>query len=264
MLSPHPDDELIPAGGALITLRDAGWRIENLALGLGRPHQHDRRRAEVEEACARAGFDLVVREPPLALSRDDDLAAAELEVERMLVDRLAHDPPELLLAPQPHDGHHAHELVGRAARAAVEARAQPLTVWWWSLWGELSHPTLIVPIDAVLARVVGALAAHGGENARNDYTWLVTARAAASAILGPERVLGFGSPGLGDRHVELLAETRCEDAGWRFGAPRRLDPADPTSACAFEPAESAGSWLADDSHAARTDGRDRVTENVRR
>ena len=39
----------------LMALRDAGWRIVNLACGLGRPAQHQRRRAEVEEACRRAG-----------------------------------------------------------------------------------------------------------------------------------------------------------------------------------------------------------------
>ena len=49
----------------LMALRDAGWRVVNLACGLGRPAQHQRRRAEVEEACRRAGFELLPCEPPL-------------------------------------------------------------------------------------------------------------------------------------------------------------------------------------------------------
>ena len=61
----------------LMALRDAGWRVVNLACGLGRPAQHQRRRAEVEEACRRAGFELLPCEPPLPLSAGDDLAAAE-------------------------------------------------------------------------------------------------------------------------------------------------------------------------------------------
>ena len=61
----------------LMALRDAGWRIVNLACGLGRPAQHQRRRAELEEACRRAGFELLPCEPPLPLSAGDDLAAAE-------------------------------------------------------------------------------------------------------------------------------------------------------------------------------------------
>ena len=65
-LSPHPDDEVVGMPATLMALRDAGWRVVNLACGLGRPAQHQRRRAEVEEACRRAGFELLPCEPPLA------------------------------------------------------------------------------------------------------------------------------------------------------------------------------------------------------
>ena len=90
-LSPHPDDEVAGMPATLMALRDAGWRIVNLACGLGRPEQHQRRRAEVEEACRRAGFELLPCEPPLALSAGDDLAAAE----ETLVTLLARVLPEL-------------------------------------------------------------------------------------------------------------------------------------------------------------------------
>ena len=76
-LSPHPDDEIAGAPATLMALRDAGWRVVNVACGLGRPAQHQRRRAEVEEACRRAGFELLVCDPPLPLSAGDDLAGAE-------------------------------------------------------------------------------------------------------------------------------------------------------------------------------------------
>ena len=88
-LSPHPDDELAGMPATLMALRDAGWRIVNLACGLGRPEQHERRLAELEEACRRAGFELRLCDPPLALSADDDLRAAEVT----LVDRLAGSCP---------------------------------------------------------------------------------------------------------------------------------------------------------------------------
>ena len=35
-VSPHPDDELLGAGATLMALRDAGWRVINLAASLGR------------------------------------------------------------------------------------------------------------------------------------------------------------------------------------------------------------------------------------
>ena len=47
-LSPHPDDEIAGAPATLMALREAGWRVVNVACGLGRPAQHQRRRAEVE------------------------------------------------------------------------------------------------------------------------------------------------------------------------------------------------------------------------
>lgn len=88
-VAPHPDDELLPAGGTLLRLRDAGWSVVNLACSLGRPAQHARRRAELEEACARAGFALRIAaaaEAPL------DGAALRAEIAGAL-DDLA---PELL------------------------------------------------------------------------------------------------------------------------------------------------------------------------
>jgi LmbE family N-acetylglucosaminyl deacetylase len=35
LLSPHPDDELLGCPAHLFALRDAGWRIVNVALSLG-------------------------------------------------------------------------------------------------------------------------------------------------------------------------------------------------------------------------------------
>ena len=45
-------------------LRDAGHEIVNVACSLGRAAQVGRRRADLEEACRRAGFELVVLERP--------------------------------------------------------------------------------------------------------------------------------------------------------------------------------------------------------
>ena len=67
-LSPHPDDEVLGAGATLLGLREAGHRVINLACSLGRPEQQDRRRAEVTDACRRAGkpWGIVPRGPEYA------------------------------------------------------------------------------------------------------------------------------------------------------------------------------------------------------
>ena len=241
-LAPHPDDELLGAGGTALALAARGWRVTVLACGLGRPEDHRRRRAELERACAWVGFALELHRPPLALGAGDDLGSARAALAATLRARLAEQPPALVLAPSPHDAHHAHRTVGLALRDALEARPGALTVWWWSLWGELEAPTLVVDVGEVLPALEAALGAHAGELARGDYADLPAARSRHAAITGPERVLGFGVPQGLARHAELLAETTWAEGAWRFGAPRVLDPAAPTPAAAAT-GPPAGWWL---------------------
>ena len=227
LVSPHPDDELIPAGGTLLTLRDAGWRVHNLACGLGRPEQHERRRAELTRACQVAGFELDCIEPPVSMSRGDDLDEAGQRLLASVRQRLDALEPELVVGPGPEDAHHAHELVARAVIDAVEAAARPQTVWWWELWGHLRRATLLVDVEQVLGRVIAALRCHTSELGRSDYARLVAARAEVASILGPERVFGYGTGPASERAAEVLCETAFAPEGWSFGRPRRLDNESP-------------------------------------
>jgi LmbE family N-acetylglucosaminyl deacetylase len=209
-LSPHPDDEVLGAGATLLGLRDAGHRIINLACSLGRPDQHERRRAEVTEACERAGFELVVHDPPLALSEHDDLFAARQQLGRTLERLITDERVDLLISPDRDDAHHAHKTVAAAARTAG------LPWWTWALWRDLLHPTLFSPFgESRLAELQHVLAAHRGELARNDYPDLLRARAIGARVLGAERVFGFGSDRRAEEpYAELLADG---------GRPRVLD-----------------------------------------
>src|SRR3954447_14908150 len=226
-LSPHPDDEVIGAPATLLRLRDAGHRVVNLACSLGRPADHERRRAELTEACRRAGFELIVHEPPLGIAGSDDLDAAQATLTATAQALIADLGAHLVVAPSPHDGHHGHEVVGRAARDACAARDAP-RLWLWGLWADLPLPTLYVPFgDDVLDRAVDALRAHRGELARNAYVDLVRARATVARVLGSERVFGFGSAVRPAPHAELLTEADHDGAKWGAGAPREPAPQDP-------------------------------------
>ncbi|MDX6562848.1 MAG: hypothetical protein QOD65_2662 [Gaiellales bacterium] len=250
-LSPHPDDEIAGMPATLMALRDARWRVLNVACGLGRPAQHQRRRAEVEEACRRARFDLLVCDPPLPLSAGDDLAGAEETLVELLGQLLSELAPALVCSPSPHDGHHAHELVGRAAVRALEAHAGSAPpLWLWGVWADLPFPTLIAPFDrARLAEIQHALAAHASELARLPLDRLLEARAVLNAGVGAERVHGSGIAG--DPAVEL-AELLCEvmpgPAGWQLGPPRRFDAEAPLASPSSRPI---GWWLASESPHAR-------------
>jgi LmbE family N-acetylglucosaminyl deacetylase len=253
-VAPHPDDELVAAGATLMALRDLGLPIVNLAVGLGRPEQHARRAVELREACRRAGFELRVCEPPLAISRDDDLAAAEERLLAELTRLLAELDVVLVVGPHPHDGHHAHELAGRAIRRALEScgGGAPPRWWAWSLWADLPLPTLVVAFgEDRLREMLAALRAHAGELGRNDYERLVPARAAANAILGAERVFGFGALGLETPYAELVCELVRVDGSWYLCQPRVLGD-DPF---AGEPGGArVDRWLAEPSVRARREG----------
>lgn len=231
-LAPHPDDEIIGAGATLLGMREAGHRVVNLACSLGRPADHDRRRAEVERASARAGFELIVHDPPLATAADDDLDAAQAALERTIDDLVRRESVAILVSSSPHDGHHGHEVVGRAAREALRRMGPDAPVWWmWGLWADLPLPTLVTEFDAArLATVIEVLRLHIGEVERNDYPAMVEARAVVSRVLGAERAFGFGSPGLEVPYAELLTEAVQREGRWVAPQPRVLDPADPLAA----------------------------------
>ena len=209
-LAPHPDDELIGAPATLLALRDAGWRILNVACGLGFRRDWARRRAELVEACRHVGFDLHVARHPLPDREDpgadavgaDELVGLIAEVVAVVRDVGA----VLVVAPSPHDRHPDHEAVGRVAMAALrrlvttgasgggEAPVPVPRLWLWGLWGDLPFPTILTPVaQPRLEEIESALAAHVGELDRNDYRQLLRGRGLMNASLGPEKAFGFGT-----------------------------------------------------------------------
>jgi LmbE family N-acetylglucosaminyl deacetylase len=192
-----------------------------------------------------------VCDPPLPLSAGDDLANSEEALVELLGQLLSELAPALVCAPSPHDGHHAHELVGRAAQRALEAdpgTAPPL--WLWGVWADLPFPTLITPFDRTrLAEIQHALAAHASELARLRLDRLLEARAVFNAGVGAERVHGSGIAGdLSVELAELLCEVVPTASGWQLGAPRRFDPEAPLASPSARPI---GWWLTAESLHAR-------------
>ena len=230
-VSPHPDDELVGAPATLMALRDAGHEIMNLALSLGRPDDHARRRAEVVEACRRARFALVITDPPIAMSANDDRSAAEVRAVDQVTAMLdGPGAPDLIVGPSPHDVHHAHELTGRAIRDALAARDDAPAWWMWAIWGDLPFPTTVTTFDDARAdEIASALSAHEGEMARADHRVHVDARGRLTAITAAEKVFGFGAPGLGAARAEVVTEVARRDGEWVLGPPRALDAGAPLS-----------------------------------
>lgn len=238
-VAPHPDDELLGAPATLLALRDLGWRVVNLACSLGRPGDTERRRAELTEACRRAGFELVIPADLPPIGRDDDLERARRALATEIWQTAGRLGAELIVGPSPEDGHHGHEVVGRAIEDAVagdESRGAAnrrggveRRVMFWGLWRDLARPNLLVPFDARrLEEIQRALAAHVGELERNRFDRLLEGRAGANAVLGPERVFGYGTRGIPEPFAELLRDVCWSPGhGWRPQPARIFDPAAP-------------------------------------
>jgi hypothetical protein len=222
--SPHPDDEVLGAPGGLFALRDAGWRIVNVACSLGRDEQRKRRIGELREACRRARFDLRIDDV------DPDAVLAELK-------------PELVVAPSPHDPHPFHGEVARRALKAVAAAGAPQVVWLWTLWGEPVLPSLALELtEERLAEIAYALEAHEGELARTDFRRLLRARADLYGVVGGERLHGYGAPALPFRLAELLTELVLDHGRWHLCEPRVVEAGEISVAGVASPSDVTD-WL---------------------
>jgi LmbE family N-acetylglucosaminyl deacetylase len=224
-VAPHPDDEAVGCPGALLHLLDRGWNVVSLIASLGFSGQRERRRAEAEDAAVRAGFQPVFLDPPLNLDLDGDLALATRRVATELPNLVEELEASIVVSPSPHDVHHAHEAVGRGVQRAMAALPPTVRWWMWGVWGDLPAPNVYYGYDAaVLDRALHILDAYAGELERNDYRPFLSGRAAANAVMGSERVFGFGSPlATNNPYAELLTEVRRIDGRFLASEPHMLD-----------------------------------------
>jgi LmbE family N-acetylglucosaminyl deacetylase len=135
VIAPHPDDEVLGAGGTTATLGLQGARIVLVAVTDGEASAPDRaeelRKVRPRESARAAAALGMTPSLSYALGLPDGRVRAH-DVEALLVSLL--EPGDLVLAPWAHDGHPDHDEVGRAAQCAcAEAGARLLAylVWAW-------------------------------------------------------------------------------------------------------------------------------------
>jgi hypothetical protein len=148
-----------------------------------------------------------------------DPEATEHVVRDWVADRLRGTEPTLVVGPQPHDIHEAHELAGRALQGALEHVDS--SARWWGVWAELPNPTVLMPYsERRLDEILHVLAAYKGEVERNDYRALVRGRGLVGASSGSERVFGVGAAtAAAERYADLVTEVWRHDGTWRLGGP---------------------------------------------
>ena len=245
-LSPHPDDEIAGMPATLMALRDAGWRVVNVACGLGRPAQHQRRRG-------RGGGGL-----PARRLRPGDVRSAAARSRPATTSRAPRRRSSTLLgqllrrARVPRSCARRRRTTGitptsssaapRAARSRrTRARAPPL--WLWGVWADLPFPTLIAPFDRARLARDPARARRARLRARATAARPACSRRARCSTPASARSACTARASTGDPAVEL-AELLCEvvltPAGWQLGAPRRFDADAPLASPSARPI---GWWL---------------------
>lgn len=159
VIAPHPDDEVLGAGGTTAALALRGARVVVLAITDGEASAPERveelRRVRPRESARAAATLGMTPSLSYALGFPDGRVRAH-DVEAVLVSLL--QPGDLVFAPWAHDGHPDHDEVGRAAQRAcadVDARLLAYLVWaWhWAQPGELPWESACrVELDHAVAR----------------------------------------------------------------------------------------------------------------
>jgi|SRR5581483_11772127 len=197
--APHPDDETIQGGLALRLLREARWRVINVAVTQGsKPPRQQPRWEELKAACHFLGFDLRQTAPgglapvtPEARANAPEKWAAKVKIISTI---LAEEKPQAIFFPHEHDWNDTHIgthfLVMDALRETTGLRCAMVET---EFWGQNDRPNLMVEYDSAdVADLIAATTFHVGEVERNPYHVTALAWMLDNVRRGAELVGGQG------------------------------------------------------------------------
>jgi LmbE family N-acetylglucosaminyl deacetylase len=200
IFSPHPDDEVIIGGLALRLLREAAWRVVNVAVTQGSKKERQAGRlAELQKCCDCIGFGLIQTQPdglervnPKARSQDPGHWAHAV---RLIADILRREQPRVILFPHDQDWNSSHVGTHHLVVDALKTLPREFTCHTveTEFWGAMSDPNLMVESSTQdLADMITALTFHVGEVHRNPYHLTLPAWMIDNVRRGGELVGGQG------------------------------------------------------------------------
>lgn len=221
IFSPHPDDECIVGALPLRLQQESGWQVTVVAVTLG--SQRERRagrRAELADACAALGFELLIlgdegleRVHPDTALADPALWHSHLDA---VVQVLAERRPALVMAPHATDANATHIGVHRLILQALSQARYAGLLAQTEFWAPQAAPNCMVQTSiADTARLVQALACHVGEVARNPYHLRLPAWMADNVRRGGELIAGAGSEPPRYAFATLYGLSRWADGAWQ-------------------------------------------------
>jgi N-acetylglucosamine malate deacetylase 1 len=200
IFSPHPDDECIIGGLALRLMREAGFRIVNVAVTQGSKKERQQERLqELQGACDYLGFDLAQTTAGGLMgvnlkTREQDPAGWAASV-KVIAELLLVHQPRVIFLPHEHDWNSTHIGTHFLVVEALESLPHEVDCFFveTEFWGQMSTPNLTVELDApTLADLVTATSFHAGEVRRNPYHLLLPAWMMDNVRRGGELVGGQG------------------------------------------------------------------------
>ena len=164
VVSPHPDDEALGCGGALVEHAKAGQEIRSIYLTSGEAGGHGAdpstvrasREAEAHDAARLLGISTLDfwRLPDGGLRSSDVLA-------RRLRELLIDWAPESVYVPHGAEEHCDHRAASRLVRRAVRGLPPPRpAVWLFEVWTPLVRLDRIVDISEVIEAKLAAIRAY--------------------------------------------------------------------------------------------------------
>ncbi len=200
IFSPHPDDEVIIGGLALRLLREANWRVINVAVTQGsNPARQAERLSELRACCDCIGFELLQTAPNglekvnlKTREQDPDYWAQSV---RVIAEILAHHQPRVILFPHDADWNSSHIGTHFLVMDALQKLGNDFSCYAveTEFWGAMSTPNLTVEISPRnLGDLITALTFHVGEVKRNPYHLSLPAWMVDNVRRGGELVGGQG------------------------------------------------------------------------
>jgi len=173
VLAPHPDDESLGCGGALIQHSDQGDRVKVIFVtdgaagdalgyyaGLDYP---ELRREEARRAGAILGVDELV-----FWSYTDGRLSEALDLADRLEALLETDRPEVIYRPSTMEIHEDHWALGVGIEEALSRYSRPIHDFCYEIWATV-QPSHAIDISAVWERKRKALEQYQSQLRYNDY-----------------------------------------------------------------------------------------------
>ena len=200
IFSPHPDDEVITGALPLRLLRQAKWRVIDVAVTLGSNEaRRPERLAELKACCDCIGFELIQTSPKglekINVTTRRDEPAVWAQSVKVIAELLDAHRPRVVFCPHAADWHPTH--VGTHFLALDALRSLPADfrchVVETEFWRPMESPNLMVEVGLQdLGDLLTALSFHVGEVKRNPYHLSLPAWMMDNVRRGGEWLAGAG------------------------------------------------------------------------